>query len=76
MKGASTPLEEAPPPPPPPEPPRLLKTLEVDGCDDACCSTSAWSLEELLEISRTEFEPLVRGGFYFEEDTLEELRLR
>ena len=29
--------------------------------------------EELLEISRTEFESLVRDGFFFEEDTLEEL---
>ena len=31
--------------------------------------------EEPLEISRTEFESLVRNGFYFEEDTLEELSL-
>ena len=27
--------------------------------------------EEPLEISRTEFESIVRDGFYFEEDTLE-----
>ena len=31
--------------------------------------------EEPLEISRTEFESFVRDGFYFEEDTLEELPL-
>ena len=28
-----------------------------------------------VEISRTEFESLARDGFYFEEDTLEELLL-
>ena len=31
--------------------------------------------EEPLEISRTEFESLMRDGFYFEEDTLEEVHL-
>ena len=31
--------------------------------------------EEHLEISWTEFESFVRDGFYFEEDTLEELLL-
>ena len=31
--------------------------------------------EDHLEIRRTEFESFVRDGFYFEEDTLEELRL-
>ena len=31
--------------------------------------------EEPLEISRTEFQSLVTDGFYFEEDTLEELHL-
>ena len=31
--------------------------------------------EELLEISWTDFESLVRDGFYCEEDTLEELPL-
>ena len=44
------------------------------GCDDASCSTSVW-LRETLEISLTEFESFVRDGFYFEEDTLEELPL-
>ena len=29
--------------------------------------------EDPLEISRTEFESIVRDGFYFEEDTLEEV---
>ena len=31
--------------------------------------------EQPLEISRTEFESLMRDGFYFEEDTLEEVHL-
>ena len=51
-----------------------VENLGRNGCDDACCSTSVGH-EEQLEISRTEFESFVRDGFYFEEDTLEELRL-
>ena len=31
--------------------------------------------EEPVETSRIEFESIVRDGFYFEEDTLEELHL-
>ena len=31
--------------------------------------------EEPMEISRIEFESIIRDGFYFEEDKLEELHL-
>ena len=51
-----------------------VENLGRNGCDDACCSTSVGHGEQ-LEISRTEFESFVRDGFYFEEDTLEELHL-
>ena len=61
-------MEGVPPPPPPAEPPPVLRTSEET------CSTSVWS-RGTLEISRTEFESFVRDGFYFEEDTLEELPL-
>ena len=74
MNEVPTPLEEVPPPPPPAEPPPLLKTSEET---DAMMLVAVhpYGHEEPLEISRTEFESLVRDGFCFEEDTLEELPL-
>ena len=71
MNEMPTPLEEVPPPPPPAEP---LKTSEET---DAVMLAAVHPCghEEPLEISRTEFESLMRDGFYFEEDTLEELLL-
>ena len=74
MNEVPTPLEEVPPLPPRSEPPPLLKTSEET---DAMMLVAVhpYGHEEPLEISRTEFEPLVRDGFYFEEDTLEELLL-
>ena len=69
-------MEEAPTPPPPAEPPPSVENLGRDGCDDACCSAlHSYGYEEPLAISRTEFESFVRDGFYFEEDTLEEVSL-
>ena len=74
MNEAPTPLEEVPPPPPPAEPPPVLRTSEET---DAMmlAAVHPYGHEDRLNISRTEFESLVKGGFYFEEDTLEELSL-
>ena len=67
-------MEEAPPPPPPAEPPPVLRTSdETDAMTLA--AVHPYGHEEPLEISWTEFESFVRDGFYFEEDTLEELPL-
>ena len=67
-------MEEAPPPPPLAEPPPVLRTSDET---DAMTLAAAhpYGHEEPLEISWTEFESFVRDGFYFEEDTLEELPL-
>ena len=74
MNEVHTPLEEVQPPPPPSEPPPLLKTSdETDAM--VLAAVHPFGHEDPLEISRTEFESIVRDGFYFEEDTLEELRL-
>ena len=74
MNEVPTASEEVSPPPPPAEPPPLLKTSEET---DAMmlAAVHPYGHEEPLAISRTEFESLVRDGFYFEEDTLEELYL-
>ena len=67
-------MEEAPPPPPPAEPPPVLRTSdETDAMTLA--AVHSFGHHEPLEINRTEFESFVRDGFYFEEDTLEELPL-
>ena len=65
-------MDEAPPPPPPAEPPPVLRTSEETDAM-TLAAVHPYGHEEHLEISRTEFESFVRGGFYFEEDTLEEL---
>ena len=36
-------------------------------------ATHPYGHKELLEISKTEFESMVRDGFYFEEETLEDI---
>ena len=64
-------MEEAPPPPPPAEPPPVLRASE-DTDAMTLAAVHPYGHEEPLEISRIEFESFVRGGFYFEEDTLEE----
>ena len=65
-------MEEAPPPPPRAEPPPVLRTSdETDAMTLA--AVHPYGRGETLEISPTEFELFVRVGFYFEEDTLEEL---
>ena len=65
------PLGEVPPPPPPAEPPPVLKSSpETDAM--MLAAIHPYGHEEPLEISRTEFESIVRNGFYFEEDTLED----
>ena len=65
-------MEEASPPPPPAEPPPVLRTSEeTDAMTPA--AVHPYGHQEPLEISWTEFESIVRGGFYFDEDTLEEL---
>ena len=67
-------MEEAPPPPPPAEPPPVLRSSdETDAMTLA--AVHPYDHEDPLEISRTEFESFVRDGFYFEEDTLEEVPL-
>ena len=69
-----TSIEEVPPPSPPAEPPPVLKTsAETDAM--ILAAAHPYGHEEPLEISRTEFESIVRDGFYIEEDTLEELPL-
>ena len=67
-------MEEVPPPPPPAEPPPVLRTSEETDAM-TLAAVHPYGHEEPLEISGTEFELLVRDGFYFEEDTLEELHL-
>ena len=61
-------------PPPPAEPPPVVRTSEET---DAMmlAAVHPYGFGEPLETSRAEFEPYVRDGFYFEEDTLEELPL-
>ena len=66
-------LWKRPPPPPPAEPPPVLRTS--DETDAMTLAAVHPCHEEPVEISRTEFESFVRDGFYFEEDTLEELHL-
>ena len=67
-------MEKAPPPPPPAERPPVLRTSnETDAMTLAAAHPCRH--EEPLEISRTEFESFMKDGFYFEEDTLEELPL-
>ena len=67
-------MEAAPPPPPLAEPPPVLRTSdETDAMTLA--AVHPYGHEEPLEISWKEFESFVRDGFYFEEDTLEELLL-
>ena len=65
-------LEEVQPPLPHAEPPPLLKTSSKT---DAMmlAAIHPYGHEEPLEITRTEFESIVRDVFYFEEDTLEDL---
>ena len=66
------PLGEVPPPPPPAEPPPVLKSSpETDAM--MLAAIHPYGHEEPLEISRTEFESIVRNGSYFDEDTLEDL---
>ena len=66
------PEEEVLPPFPPAEPPPLMKTSsETDAM--MLAGIHQYGHEEPLEISRTEFESIVKDGFYFEEDTLEDL---
>ena len=67
-------MEEAPPPPPPAEPPPVLRTSEETDAM-TLAAVHPCGHEDHLEISQTEFESFVRDGFYFEEDTLEELPL-
>ena len=75
MSEVPTPLEEVQPPPSPGEPPPSLKTSsETDAM--MLAAIHPYGHEEPLEISRTEFESIVRDGFYFEEDTLEDLPLK
>ena len=67
MSEVPIPLEEVQPPPPP-----LWKTSsETDAM--MLAAIHPYGHEEPLEISRPEFESIVRDGFYFEEDTLEDL---
>ena len=67
-------MEEAPPPPPPAQPTPVLRTSdETDAMTFA--AVHPYGHQEPLGISLTEFESFVRDGFYFEEDTLEELPL-
>ena len=74
MSDEPIPLEEVQPPPPPGEPPPLLKnSSETDAT--MLAAIHPYRHEEPLDISRTEFGSIVRDGFYFEEDTLEELAL-
>ena len=59
MSEVPTPLEEVPPSPPPAEPPPVLRTSdETDAMTLA--AVHPYGHEEPLEISRTEFESLVR----------------
>ena len=64
-------MEEAPPPPPAEQPHVLRTSDETDAMTLA--AVHPYGHEVTLEISRTEFESFMRDGFYFEEDTLEEL---
>ena len=74
MSDAPTSMEEASLPPPPAEPPP-----EQQGSTDTDAMVLAavhpYGHEEPVETSRIEFESIVRYGFCFEEDTLEELHL-
>ena len=65
-------MEEAPPPLPPAEPPPVLRTSE-EADAMMLAAVHPYCHEALVEISQTEFESFLRDGFYFEEDTLEEL---
>ena len=67
-------MEEAPPPPPPAEPPPVLRTSEETDAM-TLAAVHPYGHEEPLEISQAECESFVRGVFYVEEDTLEELPL-
>ena len=68
MTEVPTPMEEVPLPPPLAEPPPVLKTsAETDAM--MLAAVHLYGHEEPSEISRTEFESIVR------EDTLEELFL-
>ena len=69
------PQEEVQPPPPPAEPPPFWKTSsETDAM--MLAAIHPYGHEEPLETSRTLFESMVRDGFFFEEDTLEDLLTR
>ena len=65
------PQDEVQPPPPPAEPPPSL-TTSSETETMMLAAIHPYGHEEPLEISRTEIEALVRDGFYFEEDTLED----
>ena len=67
-------MEEASLPRPPAEPPTVLRISdETDTMTLA--AVHPYGHEEPQEINRTEFESCVSNGFYFKEDTLEELPL-
>ena len=59
--------------PPAEQPPVVRTSEETDAM--VLAAVHPYGSEEPLEISRTECESHVRDGFYFEEDTLEELPL-
>ena len=71
MSEVPRPLEEVQQPPPTAEPPPLLKTSSETAM--MLAATHPYGHKELLEISKTEFESMVRDGFYFEEETLEDI---
>ena len=60
-----------PPLPPAEQPPMLKTSSETDAM--MLAAIHPYGREEPLEISRTEFESIVRDGFSLEEDTLEDL---
>ena len=57
-------MDEAPPPPPPAEQPPVLRTSEETDAM-TLAAVHRHGHEEPLEISQTEFESFLRGGFYF-----------
>ena len=67
-------MEEGPPPPQPAKPPPVFRTSEETDAM-TLAAVHPYGHEEPVEISRTDFKSIVRDGFYFEEDTLEELSL-
>ena len=60
-------MEEVPPPPPPAEPPPVLRTSEETDAM-TLAAVHPYGHEEPLQISGTEFELLVRDGFYWQTD--------